>query len=35
MPTLTLNGKSVSFQPGETILEAARPAGVDIPTLCW
>ena len=35
MPTLTLNGKSVSFQPGETILEAARTAGVDIPTLCW
>ncbi|HEV8454136.1 MAG TPA: molybdopterin-dependent oxidoreductase, partial [Gemmatimonadales bacterium] len=35
MPTLTLNGKSVSFQPGETILEAARGAGVDIPTLCW
>ena len=35
MPTLTLNGKSVSFQLGETILEAARTAGVDIPTLCW
>ncbi|MEO8090466.1 MAG: 2Fe-2S iron-sulfur cluster-binding protein, partial [Gemmatimonadales bacterium] len=35
MPTLTLNGKSVAFQPGETILEAARTVGVDIPTLCW
>src|SRR6185436_16278124 len=35
MPTLTLNGKSVSFQPGATILEAARSSGVDIPTLCW
>src|SRR4029453_17926995 len=35
MPTLTLNGKAVTFQPGETILEAARTAGVDIPTLCW
>ena len=35
MPTLTLNGKSVSFRPGETILEAARTVGVDIPTLCW
>ncbi|MGZ8398032.1 MAG: molybdopterin-dependent oxidoreductase [Gemmatimonadales bacterium] len=35
MPTLTLNGKSVSFQPGETILEAARTVGADIPTLCW
>src|SRR6188474_943888 len=35
MPTLTLNGKSVSFQPGATILEAARSSGIDIPTLCW
>jgi formate dehydrogenase major subunit len=35
MPTLTLNGTSVSFEPGATILEAARAAGVDIPTLCW
>ena len=35
MPTLTLNGKSVSFEPGATILEAARSGGVDIPTLCW
>ena len=35
MPTLTLNGKSVSFHPGATILEAARTAGVEIPTLCW
>ena len=35
MPTLILNGTSVPFQPGETILEAARTAGFDIPTLCW
>jgi formate dehydrogenase major subunit len=35
MPTLTLNGTAVPFQPGETILEAARTAGVEIPTLCW
>ena len=35
MPSVTLNGKSVSFQPGDTILEAARTAGIDIPTLCW
>ena len=34
MPTLTLNGKNVSFEPGWTILEAAKSAGVDIPTLC-
>ena len=35
MPALTLNGTAVPFQPGETILEAARSAGIDIPTLCW
>ncbi len=35
MPTLTLNGAAVPFEPGATILEAARAAGVDIPTLCW
>src|SRR5690349_17438525 len=35
MPSLTLNGTDVPFQPGQTILEAARTAGVDIPTLCW
>ena len=35
MPTLTLNGATVPFESGATILEAARAAGVDIPTLCW
>src|SRR2546421_508241 len=35
MPTLTLNGTAVPFQPGTTILDAARAAGIDIPTLCW
>ena len=35
MPSLTLNGQSISFEPGATILEAARTVGVDIPTLCW
>jgi NADH dehydrogenase/NADH:ubiquinone oxidoreductase subunit G len=35
MSSLTLNGTVVPFQPGVTILEAARSAGVEIPTLCW
>src|SRR5258705_13534856 len=35
MPTLTLNGTTVAFESGATILEAARSAGIDIPTLCW
>ena len=30
----TLNGREVDFQPGETILEAARRHQVVIPTLC-
>jgi NADP-reducing hydrogenase subunit HndD len=32
--TLTLDGKTVEFQPGQTILEVAQDNGVDIPTLC-
>jgi formate dehydrogenase major subunit len=35
MSTFTLNGKTVPFTPGQTILDAARASGVDIPTLCW
>src|SRR5437773_12260549 len=36
MATLTLNGRSVTAPPDQTILEAARAAGItDIPTLCW
>lgn len=30
-----LNGKTVDFEPGQMILEAARNAGVKIPTLCY
>jgi formate dehydrogenase major subunit len=32
--TFTLNGHTVSYVPGQTILEAATAAGVRIPTLC-
>ena len=32
--TLKINGRQVEFQPGQTILEAAREAGIEIPTLC-
>jgi len=32
--TFTLNGKETIFKPGQTILDAARDAGVTIPTLC-
>ena len=36
MVTLSVDGRSLTADPGQTILEAARAAGiVDIPTLCW
>ena len=31
---VTINGREVEAREGQTILEAARDAGVDIPTLC-
>lgn len=33
--TLTVNGKLVSARQDETILAAARSAGIDVPTLCY
>lgn len=35
MPTFLLDGKEVEFKPGETIIEAAKNAGVEIPHFCW
>ena len=35
MPTLSVNGRAIPFEPGATILDAARAAGIEIPTLCW
>lgn len=35
MPSFELNGRPTPFEQGQTILEAARAAGVDIPTLCY
>jgi predicted molibdopterin-dependent oxidoreductase YjgC len=34
MVTLTINNKKVKAADGATVLEAARAAGIDIPTLC-
>jgi NADH dehydrogenase/NADH:ubiquinone oxidoreductase subunit G len=31
---ITIDGRSVQVQPGETILQAARKLGISIPTLC-
>jgi len=35
MVSLTIDGKQIAVPEGVTILEAARSAGIDIPTLCW
>ncbi len=32
---LRIDGQEVEARPGETVLEAARSAGIDIPTLCY
>ena len=33
--TLTIDGQPVSARPDETVLQAAREAGISIPTLCY
>ncbi|MHA2059936.1 MAG: molybdopterin-dependent oxidoreductase, partial [Candidatus Ranarchaeia archaeon] len=32
---ITINGKEIPFEPGQTILEAAKNSGIYIPTLCF
>lgn len=33
--TLNIDGKEVTAKSGTTVLEAAKSAGIHIPTLCW
>ena len=35
MATFKLDEKDVSFEPGETIIQAATRAGIEIPHYCW
>ncbi len=35
MVNLKINGQDISVPAGSTVLEAARTAGIDIPTLCY
>lgn len=35
MSTMTIDGRDVEFQSGETVLAAARRVGAEIPTLCY
>jgi len=35
MPKLTIDKRKVEFNPGQTIIEVAKNAGIDIPNFCW
>ena len=35
MIRLTIDGQEIETEPGQTILEAAREHGIQIPTLCY
>src|SRR4030065_1450138 len=35
MITITINGKGIKLEKAVTVLEAARSAGIKIPTLCY
>ncbi len=35
MPKLTIDGKEIEFKQGQTVIEAARENGVEIPHFCW
>lgn len=35
MPTITINGRTAEFNPGEMILQVANRLGVDIPQYCY
>src|SRR5438552_6573285 len=35
MPRVTIDGRAVDVPAGRTVLEAARGAGITIPTLCY
>ncbi|HRN54702.1 MAG TPA: 2Fe-2S iron-sulfur cluster-binding protein, partial [Gemmatimonadaceae bacterium] len=35
MPKLTIDGRECAVADGATILDSARAAGIDVPTLCW
>ena len=35
MPTFKLDDREIPFEPGDTIIRAARRSGIDIPHYCW
>ena len=35
MASITIDGKKIEFEPGQTIIQAARKNGIEIPHFCW
>ncbi|MEO8446018.1 MAG: 2Fe-2S iron-sulfur cluster-binding protein [bacterium] len=35
MPKITIDNREVEFTPGQTIIQAAHKANIDIPNFCW
>jgi NADH-quinone oxidoreductase subunit G len=35
MPNINIDGKTIEFKSGQTIIEAARENGISIPHFCW
>ena len=35
MPQIFIDGRAIEAATGQTVIEAARANGVDIPHLCW
>jgi NADH-quinone oxidoreductase subunit G len=35
MASITIDGKKIEFEPGRTIIQAARENGIEIPHFCW
>ena len=35
MPSITINGRTVGFEPGQTILQVANAHGIEIPYYCY
>lgn len=35
MPKINIDGKEIEFKQGQTIIEAAKESGIDVPHFCW
>lgn len=35
MPKITIDNREVEFKPGQTIIQAAKDAGIEVPHFCW